>query len=71
VSDTIDHGPAPRPAWRTEDGDLVHAADLRSDDVEIDLTGDRAVERRAQYPKIDHPWAANWPTWPYLSVARD
>lgn len=59
----IDDEAAPRPAWRTDEGDLVDVEELRRDDVEIDLTGDEAVVRRKQRPVIDHPWAENWPTW--------
>lgn len=62
----IDYDTAPLPAWRTDAGDLVDADVLRSDDLEIDLTGEEAVVRRKQRPVIDHPWAENWPTWPSL-----
>lgn len=62
----IDYDAAPRPAWRTEDGELVDAELFASDDVEIDLTGEEPVIRRKQRPIIDHPWAENWPTWPAL-----
>ena len=62
----IDYDAAPRPVWRTDEGELVDADALRADDIEIDLTGVDAVVGRKQRPVIDHPWAENWPTWPSL-----
>lgn len=62
----IDEDAAPQPAWRTCDGDVLDASRSGTGDVELDLTGDRAVVRRKQRPRIDHPWAENWPTWPSL-----
>lgn len=62
----IDYDAAPMPAWRTDDGRLVDADEVRGDDIELDLTGDEPVVRRKQRPAIDHPWAENWPTWPSL-----
>lgn len=65
------YGPAPLPAWRDADGYIVDGADPQADDVEIDLTESPVMVRRLQYPKIDHPWARQWPTWIGLSPARD
>jgi hypothetical protein len=62
VSDPIDYGEAPRPAWRTPRGEVIDGDELRSDDIEIDLTGDLATVRRKQWPNT-HPWADKWPTW--------
>lgn len=58
-------GPPPRPPWRTADGELIDADELRGDDVEIDLTGEHPRIQRKQYYS-SHPWADQWPTWTSL-----
>ncbi|MGI9624863.1 MAG: hypothetical protein ACR2PK_18680 [Acidimicrobiales bacterium] len=62
MSDTMHIVDAPRPAWRTEDGQLIDGDQLRNDDFEIDLTAGSAKIVRKQRPN-SHPWADKWPTW--------
>jgi len=42
----------PRPAWRTETGDLIDGQEV------VDVS---AVARRKR--ESSHPWADKWPTW--------
>lgn len=56
------YGPAPRPPWRTVDGQFIDARALRAEDVQLDPAGGDVTIMPTQR-LADQPWQDQWPTW--------